>query len=116
MRRIAVALILAAASAGAVYWFATHKERVVQNEVKQRLKDPWSAQFKSIAFVKAPDGSTVVCGLVNAKNAMGAYAGFVPFRGTWIDQTAFFLLTDMSSDKKQQEIILTECLNVGVKF
>jgi hypothetical protein len=39
------------------------------------LSDPESAKFDSVIAVKAPNGKTVVCGLVNAKNKFGGYVG-----------------------------------------
>ncbi len=48
-----------------------------QREIKKRLKDPESAQFRNSAFYnsKVP----VVCGEVNSKNGFGGYTGFQRF-------------------------------------
>lgn len=43
--------------------------------IKKILKDPYSAKFENIKEY----GSGVVCGFVNSKNSMGAYAGPTPF-------------------------------------
>ena len=57
------------------------KARISQarNAVKLRLKDPNSARFGDIvgAVLTYADGSTrlAACGLVNAKNSYGGYAG-----------------------------------------
>lgn len=44
--------------------------------VKERLRDPESARFKDL---KIGRNDTIVCGEVNAKNAMGGYVGARPF-------------------------------------
>lgn len=46
--------------------------------VPHRLKDPESAKFRDITAVEV-GGTIVVCGQVNAKNAMGGYTGFKRF-------------------------------------
>lgn len=48
-----------------------------QSLVKDRLKDPESAQFRNVR--RLPDGD--VCGEVNSKNGFGGYVGFQHF---WI--------------------------------
>ena len=49
-----------------------------QDELAGRLKDPRSAQFQN---VQAYDGiAWKVTGEMNAKNSMGGYVGFAPFR------------------------------------
>lgn len=57
-----------------------------QREIKKRLKDPESAQFRNSAFYnsKVP----VVCGEVNSKNGFGGYTGFQRFirNGSWRDE------------------------------
>jgi hypothetical protein len=47
--------------------------------VKQQLKDPRSAQFDGVYFHRGSDNIPMTCGRVNAKNAMGGYAGFQRF-------------------------------------
>ena len=48
--------------------------------VKQRLKDPESAEFSSVKTVEY-QGSTVVCGYVNASNSFGGKSGLQRFVG-----------------------------------
>lgn len=48
----------------------------VKEDILEALKDPGSAQFRRILV--AADGG-IVCGEVNAKNAMGGYIGFKKF-------------------------------------
>ncbi len=45
---------------------------------KNRLKDPFSAQFRHLSVVRKPD-QVYVCGEVNSKNSYGAYGGFTSF-------------------------------------
>lgn len=48
--------------------------------VSSDFNDPMSAQYKGMG-VQDPlmNGNPVICGWVNAKNAMGGYTPFVPF-------------------------------------
>ncbi len=62
-----------------------------------RMKDPDSTRFKEIVAVKTPAGGLLVCGDVNAKNALGGYVGFKPFM--WTTSGTVILLEDM---KKQE--------------
>lgn len=50
----------------------TLEERAVEM-VKERLKDPFSAQFRAVQSL--PEKNRV-CGQVNARNAMGGYVGY----------------------------------------
>jgi hypothetical protein len=43
--------------------------------VKLLLKDPKSAEFGNIRFLKSDRGNYGVCGEVNAKNSFGGYTG-----------------------------------------
>lgn len=45
--------------------------------VKESLKDPASANFKNVRFLR--DKPLLICGEVNSKNADGGYGGFTPF-------------------------------------
>lgn len=50
---------------------------VQQAEIKKRLKDPESAQFRNSAFYDSR--VPVVCGEVNSRNSFGGYTGFQRF-------------------------------------
>jgi len=57
--------------------FSEAEKEVVENGVKDELKDPESARFK---WVPVLDGEpSFYCGMVNAKNSYGGYTGDVPF-------------------------------------
>lgn len=49
-----------------------------QIAVESQLRDPKSAQWGAIV-VRDKGDATVVCGMVNAKNAFGGYVGERPF-------------------------------------
>lgn len=66
-------------AAYAVYW--AHAKDSYEN-FKRTLADPSGAQFRDVWAVKFSRGGAVgsaVCGVVNAKNAFGAYVGDRPF-------------------------------------
>lgn len=50
-----------------------------KDAVRAKLKDPDSAQFRSVFFRRGPDGVPVACGEVNSKNSFGGYGGFQKF-------------------------------------
>lgn len=50
-------------------------EAAATDAIKASLKDPYSAQFERMRAGQDKDGSTLVCGYVNAKNSFGAYQG-----------------------------------------
>lgn len=49
-----------------------------QDRLKNRLKDPASAQFRNV-FISSISGKRVVCGEVNARNSYGGLTGFERF-------------------------------------
>lgn len=75
-----------------------------KQSIKQRLKDPDSAEFRGMFFadVSAP----VACGEVNSKNSFGGYTGYKRFvTGNSPDLT--FVETDMDAgefDKLWKEL------------
>jgi hypothetical protein len=58
-----------------------------EDRVRDFLRDPESAQFRNMREVAGG-----VCGEYNAKNAMGGYAGFRPFK--WAEETNFVVALD----------------------
>jgi hypothetical protein len=68
----ALALVLWAA----VWWFRGRESRAAVDVVKAHLFDPYSAQFTEVEHFPA---SGATCGVVNAKNRMGAYIGRTAF-------------------------------------
>lgn len=51
-----------------------------QDGVRNRLKDPGSAEFRNV-FFKRHEGTPIVCGEVNSKNGFGGFTGFQHFVG-----------------------------------
>lgn len=78
MRRLCLALLCMSATVGAT----EPAGHAAQDAVRQMLKDPESARFRSVASTAhvTPRGEKVyVCGEVNAKNSFGGYVGFRHF-------------------------------------
>jgi hypothetical protein len=75
MRRL-IMLSIATACLAACDTAPTSEARAKQ-AVRERLFDPESAQFSEL--FKSPSDNGAICGLVNAKNRMGGYAGRAPF-------------------------------------
>lgn len=83
--------------------------QAVKDSVGERLKDPFSAEYKEVRSL--PSGT--ICGKVNAKNGYGAYAGWsefallgIPmnFGGKFTNPPA--LLDDDSSDLASMSCLL----------
>lgn len=49
--------------------------RQAEAAVSATLKDPDSAKFSDVEAHPHPDGKITVCGVVNARNGFGGYAG-----------------------------------------
>lgn len=57
-------------------------ETKIKEVMRQALKDPDSAKLQDLTsgvFFNGKENHRYVCGLVNAKNAYGAYSGYEPF-------------------------------------
>ena len=81
---LVAALLAAPAAAGEFVGRLSAKEiswiRVNQDRLRAQLKDGESARFRNL-FVSRAGGAPVACGEVNAKNALGGYAGFQRWLG-----------------------------------
>lgn len=60
----------------------------IKSAMDDRLKDSESAKLKDVRI--AEDGT--VCGLVNAKNSYGAYAGYEPFIAMKLSTGKFYVV------------------------
>lgn len=79
MKKLLIAMLLVAGSAQAEDRVrdATPKEQAaIKADLETRLKDAGSAKLQRVR-VKGED----FCGLINAKNSFGAYAGYTPIMG-----------------------------------
>lgn len=68
---------------------------VTKDAVRDRLKDPGSAEFRDVRFHAYQGGTAVVCGQVNAKNEYGGYTGYQHFVGS--GDVLVFLETEMEA-------------------
>lgn len=60
---------------------------MLKTALEGQLKDPYSAKFRNVKVgPKSPAGMYTACGMVNAKNSYGAYAGEEPFYGQLIPE------------------------------
>ena len=66
-------ILLCAGGAMAYTWYPQYQG---EKRVRFALKDPESAVFRDVKYVRKTKG---FCGLVNAKNSMGGYVGFHDF-------------------------------------
>ena len=64
--------------------------------VRSRLKDPKSAEFKNVYFYNSNEIHPVACGMVNSKNSYGGYSGYQRFISVITNSTVIFE-KDMSS-------------------
>lgn len=58
---------------------AEHK--AIEEAVRKALKDPTSATFGNKIAGRNAQGKVLFCGLVNARNSFGGYAGMQPYLG-----------------------------------
>ena len=72
-------------------WIIKSKEGI-----KKRLKDPDSAKFRDVRFYSGSP-VPVVCGQVNAKNALGGYSGFERFIASGENESIAFLASDIEA-------------------
>lgn len=83
------------------YNLSDHEGAIVEEAVRDGLKDPESARFDKVEATSSEENGVVVCGLVNAKNSFGGYEGKSPFMGMLVNdragKTVFIVLTSGSS-------------------
>lgn len=85
----------------------------VKRGVKKALKDPESARFDSLRAGVDKDQVTVVCGLVNARNAYGGYTGPQPFMGVLMS-VGIFVPVAVGGDRTAQEVTASACSQMGL--
>ena len=92
-------------------------ENNAENFVRERLKDPESANFRDLV-VRQFKGKDAVCGQVNAKNGFGAYVGFQKFvyiEAPWKD--VFYIPSPPPSSTETwdtyAQAYATVCLNMS---
>ncbi|WP_425099179.1 hypothetical protein [Tropicibacter sp. S64] len=96
------------------YQLGFFEKRTVKSEVRERLKDPSSAEFGTIKA--AQDGHIItVCGFVNAKNSYGAYTGRKPFYGM-LTQSRGFSVIALGGSEGEVTATFTICERRGIKL
>ena len=89
MKRIILGTMLAVSAAPAIANDLSAAEiEGLRAAMDDNLKDSVSARFK---HVKLGNDGVTVCGLVNAKNSYGGYAGFEPFLAIKLSGGRFFV-------------------------
>lgn len=78
MKRIVVAATLVLGGCQWIPGTDAHLREKAQRLAAAELIDPSSAQFRRVEVSRRPGGDRV-CGEINGKNRMGAYAGFTRF-------------------------------------
>ncbi|MFN3538271.1 MAG: hypothetical protein ACK4Y4_12565, partial [Brevundimonas sp.] len=63
-------------------WSDAQIRTVGRRAVTDQLRDPNSASFRNVSRHRLQNGTTVFCGEVNARNAMGGYTGHVRFEAS----------------------------------
>ncbi|TGT35833.1 MULTISPECIES: hypothetical protein [unclassified Mesorhizobium] len=93
----------------------------IRRAVILQLKDPDSAKvgpIKAVLFPGAQDGVVLACGLVNAKNGFGGYAGETPFVGVLATyrQTgqAEFVVRQIGGADTDSAAIISYCKSQGI--
>lgn len=92
---------------------STDQITVVQNYVRNALKDPASANFGPIRGGRDPYGKIIVCGMVNAKNSFGGYTGMQPFSGEFNSQ-GYFKVNGIGGDDIVSLSIQQVCTGYGL--
>jgi hypothetical protein len=86
---------------------------MLQSLVRDRLRDPASAEFGRL-HTKRSYFEIKVCGGVNAKNAYGAYVGLTPFFvSVWVEPLEVIRFFYASNAKDTQEVI-DLCMKEGI--
>lgn len=86
MKRMVVVMLAGLALAGC----GDSDVRKAHAEVAKLLNDGGSAEFRSDRVLYLPPGQQkIVCGEVNAKNQLGAYAGYTPYVVESIDTVPY---------------------------
>ncbi|WMT90159.1 hypothetical protein [Pelagibacterium sp. H642] len=117
--KCAVLFILAAAGTASAYDLSETEMSVVEDGVRNELRDPDSARFDTMLAEKGSDDLTSVCGFVNAKNGYGGYTGMVPYLGNLLmrDQNrGMFFVTMIGDDAAGAQVVYEMCAEKGIQL
>ena len=96
------------------------KDRAVIEKAKglvaDRMRDPEATRFKDdVSAYMTKQGDYIVCGTLNAKNAMGGYVGYKPFyvriRGGAV--AAFTVPSEMDEYNIQLNAVIKSCADAA---
>ncbi|MUT22901.1 hypothetical protein GNX14_17100 [Mesorhizobium japonicum] len=114
--------LASAAVAQEAYELNDIKLAAIQRAVSLQLKDPDSAKFgpvKAVPFPGVQEGVILVCGLVNAKNGFGGYAGEAPFVGVLATYRqsgqAEFIVREIGGAETDSASIISYCKSQGIR-
>ncbi|MGO7817934.1 hypothetical protein ACC684_11715 [Rhizobium ruizarguesonis] len=98
------------------YRLSEVEQSAIQAGVRLRLKDPTSPLFGGMAATRDSRGFVYVCGLVNAKNSYGGYAGDQPYFGMLVGNapTVSFAVVGFGGTDTESGAILSACKEYGV--
>jgi hypothetical protein len=77
--------------------------------VRDQLKDPLSAQFRSLYPLVDGEGQRKVCGQVNARNGYGGYGGFQAFAYLTEIGSVIFIPADDDANANQVNRLGSGC-------
>lgn len=101
----------------AAYTLTQSDTKVVEQGVRNSLKDPASAMFGHMKAAKRTDGLITVCGSVNARNSFGGYVGMEPFMGLLtLSPVHYFGVTSMGGRQSATEATRILCQRAGVNI
>lgn len=106
MRKLMSLLAVMGVAAAAFFTYRFYLIDQLRKPVLAELKDPDSALFRDerIIGVWLPK-KAILCGDVNAKNAMGGYVGYKPF-------TSFGgMYADIATSEVMLEVVNAQCSN-----
>jgi hypothetical protein len=104
---------------GTPYVLTPENTLAVELAVSSVLKDPSSAQFRTIRAAQL-GAKVTVCGEINGKNSYGGYAGFTPFIAFLIPSRNVATLTDMADSGSTEfethmvNLVTRECGAAGL--
>jgi len=78
------------------------------------LKDPDSARFGPIGAARNGNGTTMVCGMVNARTSFGGYAGMAPFTGYFKNDGSAFVLNEVGTPDSYGVAMINACKARGI--
>ncbi len=94
---------------------ATHIDKIKRG-ITDRLRDPESARFDRIGSAQFSDGSTTVCGYVNAKNLFGGYVGKEPFIGIGTHDFSQFRVMHIGGTVAEMMAIIDVCGQIHINL